>query len=227
MALINGIIPPQAFEIVHDRIGRILRIELENQFLISGNYNLEKITVWKERDIPWDKVELKHPQLNIMIERGDFQSQHLGQSEGWFRYIIEGATISKSTDDSDGDVVYGDTRAMNKLQNVLGKCRAILEDPKYNNLGFTGPFIMNRHIENVYFGKPIKQDTTHYVMGRLTFMVRFPEVSALIIPRLILGADTRVRLGLTNKGYEWTFDQPQEGETFDYSFDATFPGVNS
>jgi hypothetical protein len=195
MAVIDGIIPEQSFEIIHNRIGHILVTELDNQFILSGDYDLE-LDVYKERDIPFSEGEFRA--VNVMLDRGDSIHQHPGQSNFTYRYIIEVTFDAKSN-----STTLGDTIAMNKCQKIIGKIRAILEDPKYQTLGFAKPFIFNRHVENIYFGKPIKQDTKHVVAGRLTYVVTAPEVSALIQAVLIGEHYTTVKLELTDKGYLW------------------------
>lgn len=169
--------------------------ELENQVLLTSDTDLE-VDVYKERDIPFSEGEFRA--VNVMLDRGDSIHQHPGQSNFTYRYIIEVTSDAKSTNNT-----LGDTIAMGICQRVIGKIRAILEDPKYATLGFARPFIFNRHVENIYFGKPIKQDTKHVVAGRLTFVVTAPEVSALIQAVLLGDHYTTVKLELTDKGYMW------------------------
>lgn len=212
MAIINGVIPPEAFELIRDRIGQILVDELDNQSVLSYNVDLD-VPVFMERLIPYAPADL--PALNVMIERGEFDSEFQGQSRGTYRFIIEGCYSSEFTDDE-----RGDTRSMLKLQKLLGVCRAILEDPKYKTLGFAPPFIMNRHVENFYFNRVIRQDAISVVSGRITLVVQAPETNALILPNLIKGFDTQVKLYLTDQGYMWSLDQP--ADTFSETFDETF-----
>ncbi len=196
MAQIDGIIPQQSFEIVHNRIGAILTTELENQVLLTMDYDLE-VDIYKERDIPLNEGEFKC--VNVILERDDFSGQHQGQTNGTCRYVIEVTVDGKSRNNT-----LGDTIAMNRCQKIIGKIRGILEDPKYKTLGFAPPFIWNRHVENVYFGKPIKQDTKHVVMGRVTFVVKMSETSDLIDNLVTLYENlTTVKLELTDKGYIW------------------------
>ena len=200
MSVINGVIPQQNFEIVHDRIGAILLEELDNQVVLSYNTDLQ-VEIYKERDLPFGQGEL--PALNVMMERGEYSGQDMQKQDGMYRFIVEGTFEAKGDDEKNGDTI-----AMNKLQRLLGVCRAILMDPKYKTLGFAPPFIQNRHIENIYFGRPVRQDGGHTVIGRLTLMVKVAETTELIVPNLIQGFDTTVKLHLTEQGYKWTLDNP-------------------
>jgi hypothetical protein len=218
MSIINTVIPQQSFELVHNRIGAILYDEIRNQFQLSGNYDLQKVKIFKERFVNYNQAEL--PALNVFLERGEYNNQNPGHADGIYRYVIEGAMKAKAKGNAEGDN-RGDTRSMVKLQRLLGICRSILEDPKYYTLAFAKPFIMSSHVENIYFGKTVEEDGSHVARGAITLVVRMPESNALIYPNLIKGYDTMVNLFLTDQGYLWSIDQPQ-GDTYDDSFDITF-----
>lgn len=205
MSVISGIIAQQSFELIHDRIGEILVDELANQFALSGNADLD-VTVYKERHIPFGIQEL--PSVNVLMERGEYNNQSQPNTQGTYRYLIECTHSSPSKDTDSNNTRRGDTLAMSKLQRLIGVIRAILEDPKYKTLGFTAPFLGNRHAENMYFMKHPHQDADNIVQGRLTFVVSAPESSVLIYPNLIQGYDTTVKLHETEKGYIWTLDEP-------------------
>jgi len=196
MALINLSIPTQNFELVHNRIGEILTEELQNQVL--SYYRTEfDMKVWKERDIQFNQAEL--PSINVIMERADYDNMHLGQTDGNTRYFIDAYYKAKSTQDS-----LGDELASNRLQKLLGAVAYILRDPKYKTLGFARPFIQHTRIESMVFGKPIKQDASHVVLGRLAFIVRVPETNVLVTAPAFAGNDTQVSLQQTDQGYYWT-----------------------
>lgn len=197
MSLINGIIPQQSFELVRDRIGQILALEIANQFTLTSNSDFD-LDVWVERFVPFDKEEL--PTINVSLATGGFTGHTQKSTDGTYTYFIDVFTKAISTDDEKGDQM-----ASVKLQRLLGMCRAILENPRYKTLGFDPPSIFNRHCESISIAEPGKQDATSSVMGRLAFSVKVLETVELIDPVLIGRSDTRVKLYETDKGYFYAF----------------------
>src|SRR6478609_6993711 len=119
-AIIPGLIDPQAYEVVRDRVGRILAEELENQYALSGNDREFKVSSWIERMVPFDKTELSA--VNVCLAEGSFDGDTVIQSDGTYRYYVDVYVNAKSKNDEDGDV-----RAMYKLHRILGLCRAIIK----------------------------------------------------------------------------------------------------
>ena len=191
--MITQAISPQAFELVRDRIGEILAFELAAQADFTYG-EIPDLTVYSERFIPFDNTEL--PAINISLSRGLLDSQTAIQSDGTYRFNVDVHTLSPSSEGSPGD-----SEAMYKLHRLIGVVRAILEDPIYKTLGFVPPFVMNRHVDDIAIADPDSQDTSSVVMGRLIFVVRVPETVNLIVPNLISGYETNVKLALTDKGY--------------------------
>lgn len=191
-------IPRQNFEIIHDRIGEILVGELDFQ---AANYNtdLENLVIYKERDIPFHPSEM--PSVNVTLFRGEFEMQTLIQHNGRYQYAIEGYFQGKGSDD-----VAGDTVGMIKLQRLMGTIRAIIMNPKYRTLGFDNPLIINRHLESIEFGKPVRQDSSHTVMARMVLVVSVPETTEYVDAINAAGFNTDVKLNLTEKGYIWVRD---------------------
>lgn len=212
-SLITELIPAQSFEVVHDRIGEILTEELDAQFLIAGDYDLD-IDIWKERDVPFNHSEC--PAINVMLDRSQYVDQSLQHNNGVFRYIVE---IVHKAPSKDAKLEIGDSIAMTKVQKIMGKCRYILEHTKYKTLGFTPPFIQNRHVEEIYFGKPVRQDSAHVAMGRMVFSVKVGETNGEAEASLLRGYDTTVKLYLTEKGYLWKLDESFT-DGFDYRLDS-------
>ncbi len=195
MAIINSIIPKQNFELVRDQIGRILRDELDNQADGYGvNEDLVVKKVYKERDIPFNSGET--PAVNVMVDRVDYELQSQVRTEGMHRFLIEVTVEGRGNNDTGGD-----TKAMVKCQRLVGVVRAILMNPKYVRLGFEPGFIMNRHVQSIEFGKPIRQDSAHTVMGRIALMVKMSETTELSTPTVAAGFFTGVRIEETDLGY--------------------------
>jgi len=212
-AVISSVIPPQSFEVVRDRIGRILAEEIQNQFQISYNADLKNVKVWMERFIPFDKSEM--PAVCVGLLDGAYAGQTIIQSDGTYRYYIDCYFASKT------DVnTKGDTKAMLKVQRLLGICRAILEDTRYKTLGFQVPngFVMYRRITSIQIEDPKQKefDANHSVMGRLTFEVKLPEYPSPVSGNPWAISHTTVALHETNDGYVWERDSTG---TNDISFD--------
>jgi hypothetical protein len=193
MSVIDGIIPPQKFEVIRDKICEILADEIANQFILTSDSTLD-LDVWKERFIPLDESEL--PAINVSLATGNFAGHSQGTTEGTYSYFIDVHTKAATTSDDQGDSL-----AMLKLQKILGICRAILEDPKYKTLGLTAPIIFFRKCETLSISDPGKQDAASAVMGRIGFSVKTTETVELITPSLIGRNETTVKLYLTDRGY--------------------------
>lgn len=194
MSVINTQIPTQSFELVRNRIAEILLDELSNQYDLSYDDGIDVTEVSVERFVPFDITEL--PAVNVMLSRGMLTSHSAIHSDGTYTFYIDIHHSGKTTDEN-----RGDTLAMVKVQRLAGMCRAILEDTRYKTLGFTPPFIMNRHVEDINFDVGNDQDMHNAVMARITFMVRVNENVPVITPTLLAGYETSVKLSTTDKGY--------------------------
>lgn len=196
MSVIDTIIPPQAFQLLLIRIGEILSDEIANQYSLTADDELD-VPVYLERFVPFDKTQL--PAINVTLSQGDLGNHVAVQSNGTYRFAIDCHTSAKYN-----ETETGDSKAMLKLQRLLGLCRAILEDPKYKTLGYPQPFIMRRFAESISIASPNPQDAESTVMGRLSFVVMVPETTALIVPKVLAGYETEMRLELTDNGYIFT-----------------------
>lgn len=218
MSVINNVIPPQSFEIVRDRIGRILADELLHQFQLSGNPDLN-VKNWIERWLQYDVKEL--PSVNVMLADGSYGGQTVIQSDGTYRYYIDCHVKAKSSENDPGD-----QKAMIKLHRLLGVCRSILSDARYKTLGFSTPpgFIMSRQVESIQISNPNhkEHDATSSVMGRLVFAVKVPETTEYVGPTTAREFVTSVMLSNTDKGYLWILANPGYARYFDLSYDRYF-----
>src|SRR5690349_14360481 len=86
MSLIEVPIGQQAFEVIHNRIGGILKEELETQAVLTYDEDLS-LKVYKERDIPFNDGE--RCIMNVMMDNGEFEMQTLVQQTGVYRYNVE------------------------------------------------------------------------------------------------------------------------------------------
>lgn len=200
MPQINSIIASQAFELLRDRIFEILVDEIENQFQLTGDYDLD-IDVYKESSGPFDISQL--PVVNVQFASGDWENRNVNSDDGTYQFNIDVHTAAKNT-----SAGAGDTSAAIKLQQILGVCRAILRNPKYKTLGFAvapsgTPFILRTFCANVNIAATGAQDANNTAMGRIVFTVQANEVVAFVEPDLLDGYETTVKIDETGKGYIW------------------------
>lgn len=204
MAVIQGEIGRQSYELVGDRIAEILADELPEQFALStAAPELKSVLaaqVFTERVVPFDKTEV--PCVNVQLASGDYSGQTVKQSDGTYTFFIDCYASAKNTEDAKGDQY-----ALIKLKKLMGVIRAILQDTRYKTLGFTAPFVMSRQVTGIAISNNAQQDATHTVMGRITLVVKVPETVELIEPELIAGYQTTVKLFETELGYLW--DKPE------------------
>lgn len=203
MGLITTIIPRQSFEIIHDKIGEILKLELDQQYVLTYDPDFQA-EIWKERDIPFNDSEISfNGAINITLQEGDFEGrlQTMSQQNGEYKYVIEVIFNGKSKDGK-----LGDTIAMTRVQKVIGVIRAILMSPKYVTVGFPKGMIEHRRVSGFMFGKPVRQDSSHTCLGRLMFCVRAADGWDFSPYDIANGTDAIVKLALTELGYKYTSD---------------------
>ncbi len=200
MSKINQIINTQQFEFVRDRIFEILLDEIENQFILTGDYNLS-ISGFIERNSPIDKTEL--PAIVVSFAKADYNNKNQGNVDGTYLFHIDCYTNAKNSNGIDGDYL-----AQKNVHQLLGLCRAILEDPIYKTLGFTPPFVIKSAIIDLNIASGNKEDAMNTSMGRLGFSIMVNESSKLISPTIIESYLTSVKIDNTGKGYFY------KGETY-------------
>ncbi len=195
--LINYAIPQRNFEPIRDRIGEILFVELENQFL---NYNPECNVdgVYVERKKPIDQTELAF--VNVTVINGIFDNKAQGTKDGTYQYAIDIFARKASENDKPGD-----KSAQLYVERLLGICDYILEDPQYKTLGFLPGTIGGTLVGEMQIRDQNPEDASNVAMGRLIFTVRTGEANALKRAPLVEQANTSVSLGYTDKGYQFQY----------------------
>lgn len=199
MSIIKGRILPSNFELVRDRIALILAAELANQATKYGDTDLN-VKVWNSRFIPFDKTEtITITAVNVNLFRSDFVQYDVEDNTAIHKYAIDVYAAAKSTVAG----VMGDGRSMQRMEKVIGVCRAILKDAQYRTLAFTPPSIWTTFPESIEIANPFvqQQDADSQSMGRLLFNVKINEEIDLLVADGILGYDTQVKIELTDKGY--------------------------
>lgn len=190
---INHIIQPRAFEFIRDRIGNILKEELDNQF---NTYAVQeaKALVTIEGDKIVDSTEMAT--ILVALNEGNLDSDHPGSSRGAMFFNIDCFCNAKSTDVADGAIL-----ASLKLQRLVGLVWAILSDEQYSTLGFAPPFIANRGVRKIKIGDPNEKDSLCSISARLIFEVTANETTELFVPRILEGYQTKIIIGTSTSGY--------------------------
>jgi hypothetical protein len=203
MALINTPILPQNFEIVRDRIAEILVTEIENQITQGYDPLLEDVQVFPERIIPLDDTHM--PCICINLNRGNFGVKTMaGSAMGEYVYQID-AYGKASSEVSGDDITPADYLAAVVCQRLLGLARAILEDPQYRTLGYAAPSISSVRFSDMLFEEPRSGSDFTMVQGRLNFYVTVNESCSLLTAELLTGHTSELRLGNSEKGYNYNY----------------------
>jgi len=216
MAKIIGLIPPQRFEIIRDRIGEIIAEELTHQYALGG---LTFPNVYVERCVTFGGTEL--PAINITLAKGDYDGKTQRQTNGTYTYNIDIYTASSFTDDARGDYL-----AAQSLQRYLGMIRAILENPLYRCLDYAPPFNCSTDVISFDIQGPDNlqpnTDTLGTACARLLFIVKVSETVELITAPMLAQSITSVKLALTEKGYMYLVRTLAEQKIFEEQFEPPF-----
>lgn len=215
--MIPSIIPQQNYELIRDRIGLILYQELENQFDLSGDTDLQKplqtlgdypesLDVYIDRIVPFDEAEM--PVINVAYNGTPYDSNNPTYSDGLNTYLID--VYVKSQSNEDNNETDADRLAAIKLSSILGKIRFILRYSDYKTLGFAPGFIGNTKVASINILGALRndsqQDANRALIGRIVFEVRCIETVATIGPKDAQGFYTTVKLSDTDKGYVYIGD---------------------
>ncbi len=198
--MINYKIQPQNFELILQRVGQILTLELENQAAQFYNTYCENVFVYIEANVPNDKVEL--PLINIITSKGDYANRHAGYVDGTYTYYIDVLSNSKTIGENDGNKL-----SSLKSQRILGLCRAILEDPIYKTLGFVPGNIGNLRVTGFEMGsmKKVETDALSTSIGRIVLEVKAGETSQLRTGNELQESISQLILAETENGYRYEF----------------------
>ena len=195
-------IPAQNFELIRDQIGAILLVEFTNQ---GANYGLAINCVPKAVQVE-GFMQVDEDLLPYIIIRcvtaTEVQKDSSGNATYDYCFYIDEYSGSASTPDE-----RGDQRAILALQKMFGVTRAILEDPRYDLLGFDDNVmnIWNTHIEDWYINLPKNNDDLiDAICGRIEFHVIATEVpSSFTSTNPLQWINTNVQLIETARGYLW------------------------
>lgn len=198
MALINYIIPMQAFEVVLNKIASILLIEVSNQ--VTLNSLNDQVEVYTERMTSFDKSE--DVLINVSLASSNFQNITKRDSTGLTDFYID--VYARGFE---SDLSTGEKDSRNKLHRYMGMCRHILSSSRYMYLGFEPGLIGGVYVNSInYDDNYDNQDAAYIRMARLNLSVRIYEFQDMDIPVEFLGNDTIIKLSNTDKGQKLIFN---------------------
>lgn len=197
---LNSSIPSQKFEIIRDRIGEILAVELANQWALNNAYpKVQK--VWIERFIPFDST-LEFPAVNVNLEKGDYENVTQRRAPGTYIYNIDVYTNAAATSNEDGSINWGDSAALLQMSKIAGMIRTILSSPAYQTLAFDGGFIAQKMVLRFVVATKDKiRDSLSSVIGRLQLMVIAGEDAQLQTSVPLQLANTTIKLDESDQGF--------------------------
>jgi hypothetical protein len=194
MALINETIAQANYELVRNRIGEILAMEMPSQALKNGLDYLN-CTVGIERLIPIDKTE--GPFINVQIEKGEYDYYTEIRRAGTYTFWVDCYQRAEATDDDESDKI-----AQYKLQRTLGVVEHVLNHWHYRTLGFPAPSLSRVEVTELLMPDSRQfENAPAAIMGRAVVRVVVEETSDSYTPLPLTDFQTQVKLGLGDNGY--------------------------
>ena len=196
MAILDYDIAETNFELIRDRIGAILKDELDNQATRQADTDLTA-AVFTERYVPVDPSEGNV--LVVYVDRGNYTQQTEITQRGKFNYFVDIFTMGKQSDTETG--YYN---ASKKCHRLAGLILNIIQAPDYKTLGFANGIVYHRAVQDIQFDHPQdNQDTKYARMGRVIIMVEHHNEVPATDPITASGYDTQVKLEETDKGFQY------------------------
>jgi hypothetical protein len=176
---------PDNVEVIRDQIAAILKVELANQAIITGN---PQPRVFLERSNPWgqfiegDLAPL--PIINVWFDTLSYDGAAgniVERQKAEATFNIDGYGYGVSVEDGSGHTP-GDQTATLEAQRALRLARKILMSAHYVYLGLRG-LVWKRWPQSLSMFQPQMDGRTaqHVVAGRLSFTVQFNEFSPQIV----------------------------------------------
>lgn len=194
MGKILGQIQPRNFEVIRQRIGEILAFELVDQEYTKN------VTVWNDRSIAFDKVEL--PAVNVVYEGTGYNNQNAKSkaSENSFSILVYVQNESTDTDD-------GDKLSSHQAQRIAGIIDFILTSPEYTRLDFAPGIIASKQVESIDIGKASNGDSLNTIVAILKFKVNSIETVNDLFGIAGEVYSTKITIEETNKGHYFVINQ--------------------
>ncbi|MES2287264.1 MAG: hypothetical protein V4547_16350 [Bacteroidota bacterium] len=199
-AIITEQITPAGFEIVRDRIGEILFLELTKQKELFPANVPEKLNIFSEAIVPQEITEQVF--INVLLDSEGYPSENPKSANAKTTFFVDIYTTGSETPETSGDTV-----SSNRLHRYIRFCRYILRSGKYSTLGFANNIIGGKSVEGFEVLMPAqKEDSAFTRFARLTFSVRLTENEQLWQGIALAGNDTGVKLQQTDDGYKYVFE---------------------
>lgn len=138
MSLITKKIETQAFEIVRDLIGYILKDELESQKIIHGF--ADEINLYVGRSTSFNQSEKL--MINVSLDSANYTNRNQRSTSGTTQYYIDIFTTAKESENE-----LGGTASSRNRDKFVGLCRSILSDTHYKTLSLPAGTIASAGIE--------------------------------------------------------------------------------
>lgn len=201
--MINYFIAKQNYELILERIGAIIILELENQAVNFYNSDADNISVYVENTSAFDKVDAAS--ISISLAPGAWDNRHAGYVRGTYGYYVDTFTNAKTTKDAKGSF-----SSAVQANRIMGMVRAILEDPIYKTLGYDPGNVGNVKVTNYEIGeiRKVEQDATNSRINRLFVEIQAAENDQLLTGVALSQALTLIKLELTQHGYQYQFITP-------------------
>lgn len=188
-------IQPRNFEIIRDRIGEILVLELADQVYTQNT------SVWRERTIGYDKTEL--PSVNIGFDNSSYDNDNPIAKRGANQFYIDVHCNSKDQAVEISGTKRGDTIAAITCNRISGIIDYILSAPEYYNLGFDPGVIASNWVSSIKTGRLSEKDSLHTIVNRITFNVISNECVGELSGVPFSSITTKVTINETDKGHRF------------------------
>jgi hypothetical protein len=208
--MLNEIVENNRYELIRDAIGRVLKLELDNQNTLIDAWNEEHegdegfvakknicSTVFLERYENIDDYEC--PLINVVYA----ESNHVKEATSFStiydnRYAIEVYT-SSPTNSSD----LGYKIAAKELSRTLGVIRSILMNNQNLYLDFVEKFIVSRNVRTMARTEPrLQADAHNIISGMVEVVYRAEEITELQSGELETFLTSVIKISDTDKGYK-------------------------
>lgn len=210
----------QNYELILERIGAIIFIELENQAAQFYNTDCENIKVCIERMSPVNKTGTDL--INVSLSPSTYGNRNTAYVDGVYSFFIDVFTNSKTVGDDKGDKL-----SALRAHRIMGIVRAIIENPIYKTLGFVPGEIGNVRVNGFEVGSVSgsDNDAVNTKIDRLLVEVKAGEIVPLSDGNMLTTALTQIYLGETADGYVFQFGPDNTPPPLDKRFVYITDGV--
>jgi len=185
-AKITDIIEVANFELIRDKIGEILALELANQANLASDEDFNA-TVYIERFTPPNYTEC--PMVNVVFTNVPYDYSDIEVQRGKITYYIDVYSQAVTS-----PTKRGDKTASLQLHKLIRAIRYILQSVEYHTLGFDDGVVLNvDKVSNIQISEPQNtQDGNGIILGRLTVQILANESVTEIEGRAFEGSDTSI-----------------------------------